>query len=113
MHELSIALNLVELVEEEARKAGCSKVYSVEVALGLLSGVDPEALAFSITLAKENTILGDAAINLHTVEGNGRCRMCNNVFPVNAFYSICPVCSSNAVEIVAGDDLKLISLQAE
>jgi hydrogenase nickel incorporation protein HypA/HybF len=113
MHELSIALNLIELVEEEARKAGCLKVFSVDVAVGLLSGIDPEALIFSITLAKENSLLSDAVIHLHRIEGSGRCRSCNNIFPVNAFHSTCPECKSNAVELIAGDDLKLISLEAE
>lgn len=46
MHELSIALNLVQIAEEAARKEKAERVRKVYIAVGALSGVVPEALLF-------------------------------------------------------------------
>jgi hydrogenase nickel incorporation protein HypA/HybF len=55
MHELSIALRIVEIVEEEAVKKGATKVDAVHLRLGSLAGVAPDALLFSYGLACEGT----------------------------------------------------------
>ncbi|MFI5070488.1 MAG: hydrogenase/urease maturation nickel metallochaperone HypA, partial [Terriglobales bacterium] len=46
MHELSIAMSIVELAEEEAQQRN-AQVTAVHLKLGALSGVVKEALCFS------------------------------------------------------------------
>jgi len=53
VHELSIALNLVEIVEEAARRAGAECVVAVHLRLGAMSGVVREALEFCFPLASD------------------------------------------------------------
>ena len=55
MHELSMALALVEQVRNIARRESAACVRSVTVRVGSLSGVDPEALAFCFPLAAKDT----------------------------------------------------------
>lgn len=57
MHELSIAVSLVEAAEEEAAKRGAAGVSAVHLRLGPLSGVQKESLLFSYDLATEGTPL--------------------------------------------------------
>ena len=47
MHELSIALSIVELAHEEAERRGGVRINAVHLKLGSLSGVVKEALLFS------------------------------------------------------------------
>ena len=51
MHELSIAVNIVEIAEEEARERNTT-VTAVHLKLGPLSGVVKESLLFSYGLDK-------------------------------------------------------------
>ena len=56
MHELSIAMSIVELAEEEAERRGV-QVNAVHLKLGALSGVVKEALLSCYEMACENTPL--------------------------------------------------------
>ena len=55
MHELSIALSIIEGAQEEAGRQGNAHVEAVHLRLGPLSGVVREALMFSYDLACEGT----------------------------------------------------------
>lgn len=46
MHELSIALSIVELAQAEARRQGATEVKAVHLKLGLLSGGSAGRIAF-------------------------------------------------------------------
>jgi hydrogenase nickel incorporation protein HypA/HybF len=113
MHELSLAMNLVELAESETRKSGSSSIHSVNVAVGKLSGVDFESLKFMLDLAKKNTLLEHALINFELAFGQGKCRECHSEFPVDAFTAVCPGCHGISVEVRGGDELRIVSMEVE
>ena len=69
MHELSLAMSLIELAEAETAKSGNSRIVSVKVIVGQQSGVDPDAFCFMLDLAKKNTMLENAVIDLDIVDG--------------------------------------------
>jgi hydrogenase nickel incorporation protein HypA/HybF len=62
MHELSIALNIVEMAEEQAATHGVAKVVAVHLRVGPLAGVAKEALRFSFGLACEGTVAEGSAL---------------------------------------------------
>ena len=55
MHELSIALSILDLVEEESARRGNIRVEAIHVKIGALSGVVKEALVSAYELAAERT----------------------------------------------------------
>ena len=57
MHELSIAMSIVEMAEEEAEQRGGVQVSAVHLKLGALSGVVKEALLSSYEMACEGTVV--------------------------------------------------------
>ncbi|NEE49514.1 hydrogenase maturation nickel metallochaperone HypA, partial [Streptomyces sp. SID8455] len=61
MHELSIALAVVDQVDTALRERGAERVpvRSLTLRVGELSGVVPEALDFSFGVAAEGTALAD------------------------------------------------------
>ena len=56
MHELSIAMSLVDLAQEEAGRQG-GRVCALHVRIGALAGVVPEALLASYEMASFQTPL--------------------------------------------------------
>ena len=69
MHELSIAVSLVEAAEEEAEKHGARGVSAVHLKLGALSGVAKEALLFSYEMATEGTALAGSRLEIEDAPG--------------------------------------------
>jgi hydrogenase nickel incorporation protein HypA/HybF len=70
MHELSIALSIVDGVTEEAAQHGGGIVRGVHLRLGRLSGIVAEALLFAYDVACEGTALQGSELRIEEVEGN-------------------------------------------
>ncbi len=70
MHELSIALSIVEGVEEELERQGGGRVCTVHLKLGPLSGVVKDALLFSYDLACEGTKLEGSRLIVVETDGS-------------------------------------------
>jgi hydrogenase nickel incorporation protein HypA/HybF len=73
MHELSIALSIIEGAEEEVQRQGgclkCGRVCAVHLKLGPLSGVVRDALLFSWELACEGTSLQGSDLIIDETSG--------------------------------------------
>jgi hydrogenase nickel incorporation protein HypA/HybF len=70
MHELSIAMSLVDLACEEKRRRDLPEVRAVRLRLGARSGVAKEALTFSFDLAAEGTCIEGAALKIEETPGH-------------------------------------------
>ncbi|MBT3302927.1 MAG: hydrogenase maturation nickel metallochaperone HypA [Bacteroidetes bacterium] len=110
MHELSIAMNIVEIAEEEAQKAGSTKIKKIELAVGKLSGVVYEALDFALKEAVKNSMLEEAEILIHEIEGESKCLKCYHIFATENIFDICPKCNHTQCETIQGKELKINSL---
>jgi hydrogenase nickel incorporation protein HypA/HybF len=69
MHELSIAMSIVDGVREEAERRGVARVEAVYLSLGPFSGVDKSALLFAYPMACEGTLLENSRLEI--TEANG------------------------------------------
>jgi hydrogenase nickel incorporation protein HypA/HybF len=69
MHELSIAVSIVELASEEAGALRGAHVEAVHLKLGALSGVVKDALLFSWDLACVDTPIAGCRLAIEDVEG--------------------------------------------
>ena len=61
MHELSIAMSLLDMIEEQVDIRGGVRVFAVHLKLGPLSGVVKEALQSAYELACEGTDRSETA----------------------------------------------------
>ncbi len=113
MHELSIALNIIDIATEEAQKAGKGNILSLELEVGILSGVLIEALSFALEVAVKGTVLENCRIELAPVEALARCSQCGHIFGVEDLYTACPRCDSFDTRLVKGGELKFRSLTLE
>jgi len=113
MHELSLAMSMIELAEKEMKLSGSSSIISVNMLIGKLSGVEPESLEFMIGLAKKNTVLDQSVINFELVDGRGRCRSCYHDFLIETSLPVCPECHGIAVDITAGNELRIVSMEVQ
>lgn len=111
MHELSIAIALVEAVEEFANERDAASVEQIRLRIGTLAGVEPDALEFSFGVARTGTALAGAALIVETVPARARCRPCDREFTVDSPpFLLCPHCDGASVELLAGRELELASV---
>ena len=110
MHELTLAMNVVEIAEEEVRKSNAKIVNEIEIEIGTLSGVIPEAMEFAMTEAVKNTVLHNSKITYRIIPAKAKCMKCSTEFVVEDFYNSCPKCSSFENQTLQGRELKVRSL---
>lgn len=113
MHELSIAMSIVEIAEENAAMAGVKNVSEIQIEIGDLSGVVDEALEFALEEAVKNTILKNAKRIVIKTSGKAKCLECNHEFAVDDVFTPCPKCSSFNNEIISGQELRVKSMLGE
>ena len=111
MHELSIALSLIDMASEEAERLGV-QVEVLHLRLGALSGVVREALLFSFDLAAEGTPIAGARLEIEDVPVVVFCPACNEERPLPGIQNfLCPVCGTPTPEVVRGRDLELATME--
>ena len=113
MHELSIVESLLALVLEHAKKAEAEKVVGVNLVVGELSGVVDEAVNFYWDFLTRETIAKDARIIFKHVPAKLQCRNCGEMFLSSEHGYVCPKCSEQQVDFIAGRELFVESLEVE
>ncbi len=111
MHELSIALGIVKIAEDETAKANAKQVTKIELEIGVLAGVEIESLNFIWESAVENTVLKQAEKEITVIEGKGKCIDCDTEFSMEYIYDVCPKCQSNFKGILKGKELRVKALE--
>ena len=111
MHELSIAMSIVEMAEEEAAQRG-ARVNAVHLRLGALAGVVKAALLSSYELACEGTGLEGSRLVIEEIPVVAYCPQClvpRTVESVQWF--VCPECKSPVTDVIEGRELEVSALE--
>ncbi|HTT63361.1 MAG TPA: hydrogenase maturation nickel metallochaperone HypA [Bryobacteraceae bacterium] len=113
MHELSVAMSLIEGVEEEAARHE-GRVTAVHLKLGPLSGVVREALLSAFELASAGTSLEGVRLLIEDMPIVAFCRHCQARQTIASMqWFCCPVCEKPVSDIVQGRELQLEALEME
>jgi hydrogenase nickel incorporation protein HypA/HybF len=108
VHELSLCQAIAGVVKPHA--AG-RRVDVVRLQLGALRQVVPDTLLFCWTLVREHEDMPDAELELELVPAAVRCRSCGQQSEIESRFSVaCPQCHSADVEVVAGEEFLVTSV---
>lgn len=111
MHELSIAMSIVELAEEEAERRGV-QLEAVHLKLGALSGVVKEALLSCYEMVCDGTPLQGSRLMIEEVPVVIFCPTCRAERPLRSIQLFCcPECDTPCAEIVHGKELEVVALE--
>jgi hydrogenase nickel incorporation protein HypA/HybF len=114
MHELSIALSILDLATEEAHKRGSVRVLKIHLRLGPLSGVVKEALLSSYELARESTPLEEAQLMIEDVPVQVHCPTCKTTRAVASVQQLCCAeCGTPSPDVVSGRNLEVVAMEIE
>ena len=112
MHELSIALSLIDAAAEEAEQLGGPRVQAVHLRLGPLSGVEAEPLASAFALARSGSAIDGAELVIESVPLVVWCPSCQveQTLPTPQPL-LCPACGTPTPEVRSGRELELVALE--
>ncbi len=111
MHEISIAISIVERVTEESQSRGGLKVKAVHLCLGTLAGVDAQALFFCYKAACDGTFLEGSELVIEMVPVTLFCPNCRIECCVESMQEFaCSRCTS-ATQILRGHELEVSALE--
>lgn len=113
MHELSIAMGIVDAALEEARQRRVH-VTAVHLRLGALSGVVKDALLFSYEVACQDTPLAGSQLVVEEMPVIVFCSRCNDqrTLPSVQMFT-CPNCGGPTGNIIQGRELEVFALEVE
>lgn len=111
MHELSIAMGIVDAALEEAENRGV-RIEAVHLRLGALSGVVKDALLFSYEVACQDTALQGSKLIVEDVPVAVFCPRCNEQRVLGSIQSfVCPQCGTATGNILQGKELEVFALE--
>ena len=113
MHELSVALRIVEALDQElASEPDDLKISTVALQVGTLTGLVPEALEFSWDMATEGSRLQGSQLDIQIVKAVGFCQPCQQEQPLTNLQSMrCPVCKNPITQIRGGNEIEILTVE--
>lgn len=110
MHELSICQALLDQVEDIARARGAVGVEQITVAVGPLSGVEPQLLSNAFAIARCGAC-ATAELRFESAPLKIRCIECDVESECKPNALLCAQCGSFRTKVVSGDELMLLRVQ--
>lgn len=113
MHELSIAMEILRIIENDISNKQSKKVTEIELDIGQMAGVDIGNLRFVLENISSQALFDGCRIHINTIQPLSHCNLCGAVFPVRNLFESCAVCHSSDVRLVCGNELKIKSYVIE
>ncbi|MDC7217724.1 MAG: hydrogenase maturation nickel metallochaperone HypA [Spirochaetales bacterium] len=113
MHEASIVLGILNIVEEEAKRLHLNKVNKITMCLGEFTCAEVQTLRDCFELVAEPTLAAEAELIIESVKATAKCNRCRKVFPVKKQEMECPYCGSKTMRLKSGRELYVKSFEAD
>jgi hydrogenase nickel incorporation protein HypA/HybF len=112
MHELSIAMSIVDMAQEELQLHGGTQVHAIHLKLGRLTGVVKEALLSSYEMACEATPLEGSQLLIEEIPVEVFCPKCEAPRLVDSIqWFCCSECGTATANILRGKELEVVALE--
>ena len=113
MHELSLAINMVAIAQEEGERLG-APIRAVHVRLGPMSGVIKDQLVTSYEVACRDTPLAGSRLVIEETPLVVFCPKCRVERSLNSPQLLrCPECNTPTPKIVSGRKLQIVGLEID
>ena len=113
MHELAITKSMLDIVLEEAKKAGAKEVGKINLVIGEMTGFVQDSVQFYFDFLSKGTLAEGATLSFTAVPIRARCRGCGKLFETKEFDWVCPDCGGNSLDITSGKELFVESIEVE
>ncbi len=113
MHEMTIAVSIVDIVCKKANEEHAKIINNVVLEIGELSGIMIESLEFCFEAACKNTIADGASLVINKIQGKAFCKKCNINYNLKTDFTPCPTCDDFNIEVLQGKELSIKSFNID
>jgi hydrogenase nickel incorporation protein HypA/HybF len=113
MHELSIAEDILEMVNQNAPIEELQNVRNVKVKVGDMSGVVADSLEFCFQAITSETKLKNARLLIASIPFVVSCNSCKSNFTNSTGIRICPNCSGSNTMVISGLELEVTEIELD
>jgi len=113
MHEVALARELLSLIREAGRAHAAARVTRARVEIGQLSCASPDALRFAFEALRVGTLADGCELVVERTPLRASCTSCGEALVADAKDPACPRCGRAPLEVLAGRELRLVSIEVE
>jgi hydrogenase nickel incorporation protein HypA/HybF len=115
VHEVSIALGMVDELMKIARENNVKKITNIQLKIGKMSGIVPDSLKFAFDAIKlEHPLLSTSKISIEEVPLAYECNDCKKTFRTDDIYfPSCPECESYNLKLISGEEQHIENVEVE
>ncbi len=113
MHEISLCLSTLELIEQQAQRHGAKRITAAWLEIGALSCIEESALRFSFDAASRQTLAADCQLHLSYLPAMAWCWTCSASVEIKRHDAGCPHCGSHALQVESGNNLQVKQIEVE
>lgn len=111
MHELSIAHEIIGIVQENLPAGNNHSVKIVKLKIGKLTNILPDSLTFCFDALIKDTFLDGATLDIQHIPITLQCKKCTVISEIEGFAFVCPSCGSADIKTIAGDELRVTEIE--
>ena len=113
MHELGTVVYIIDTVDKLAVENHLTKIGSVTLEVGEVSGIIPEYIVDCWNWARKDTkYLKEAELKVENIEAVTFCEDCKQTYPTVKYAKICPYCQSENTYLVTGNEYVIKEIEA-
>lgn len=113
MHELGTVFYVIREVEQVVKENHLTKVASVTLEIGEVSGIIPYYLTDCWQWAiQKSQYLKEAELKIETVPAVTFCEDCKKTYPTVKYAKICPYCKSEHTYLLSGNEYTIKEIEA-
>jgi len=111
MHELSVAQEILGIVNQYVPEPKSNNIKSVKVSIGKLSNILTDSLIFCFEAIIGDTALKGAKLEIIETPVKIGCASCKKEYEIEPPIFACPICGNNQIKIVSGTELHVDEIE--
>ncbi|HET7815327.1 MAG TPA: hydrogenase maturation nickel metallochaperone HypA [Candidatus Baltobacteraceae bacterium] len=114
LHEVSIAMAIVEELVERTSAANVRAITAVYLRIGALTSVVPSALTSAWELTTDGTPAAGSRLEIERIPLTIACKICGRERTIeHSTIPVCPICGTPSANIVRGRELLITAMEVD
>ena len=113
VHELAVTQRVLDIALEKAKEAQATRITGINLVIGEMSSTVDDCVQFYFDFLSQDSIASGATLHFERIPAKLRCRQCGHSFTPDLPPWNCPQCNQWDVEILAGQEFYLDSIEVE
>ena len=113
MHELSVTESILEIALRHADQAGARRITDLNLVIGQLSSIVDDSVQFYWDIIAKDTIAEGARLHFKRIPTEMLCLDCGKHYAPDSETLACPNCQSAHVQVFAGNEFRLDSIDID